>query len=68
VAVVRGIGRLLAAELREGLDAKAVYASLLENGVVVNPVTSTALRFAPPLTGSGAEIDEVTEIMRRVLK
>jgi acetylornithine/succinyldiaminopimelate/putrescine aminotransferase len=68
VAVVRGIGLLLAAELREGLDAKAVYASLLENGVVVNPVTSTALRFAPPLTVSGAEIDEVTEIMRRVLK
>ena len=43
---------------RHGLDATAVYRSLLDRGLVTNAVTPTALRFAPPLTVSDAEIDE----------
>jgi acetylornithine/succinyldiaminopimelate/putrescine aminotransferase len=58
VASVRGSGLLLAAELADGLDAKAVYSALLARGVVTNAVTATALRLAPPLTVSSAEIDE----------
>jgi acetylornithine/N-succinyldiaminopimelate aminotransferase len=35
--------------------------------VVVNAVTPTALRLAPPLTVSNAEIDEAVAIIGRVL-
>ena len=49
---MRGAGLLLAAELDEGRDAKAVYADLLERGLVTNAVTATALRLAPPLNVS----------------
>ena len=67
VAGVRGAGLLLAAELAEGIDAKAVYSSLLQRGLVTNAVTGTALRFAPPLTVSSAEIDEAVAIVAAVL-
>jgi predicted acetylornithine/succinylornithine family transaminase len=67
VASVRGHGLLLAAELDGGRDAKAVYTELLGRGLVVNPVTATALRLAPPITVSEAEIDEAVSIMAEVL-
>jgi predicted acetylornithine/succinylornithine family transaminase len=67
VASVRGHGLLLAAELDGGRDAKAVYTELLGKGLVVNPVTATALRLAPPITVSEAEIDEAVSIMAEVL-
>ncbi len=67
VAFVRGQGLLLAAELADGRDAKAVYNELLGLGLVTNPVTATALRLAPPLTVSESEIDEAIAIMRQVL-
>ena len=67
VAFVRGQGLLLAAELEPGRDAKEVYLGLLEAGVVTNAVTGTALRFAPPLTVSRVEIDEVVATLRSVL-
>jgi acetylornithine/N-succinyldiaminopimelate aminotransferase len=58
VVEVRGLGLLLAAELVPGLDARAVAAEALHQGLVVNGVTATALRFAPPLLVSDAEISE----------
>jgi predicted acetylornithine/succinylornithine family transaminase len=67
VASVRGHGLLLAAELEGGRDAKAVYTELLANGLVTNPVTATALRLAPPITVSEAEIDEAMTMMAAVL-
>ena len=60
---VRGAGLLLAAELEEGRDAKAAYAGLMDRGLVTNAVTGTALRFAPPLTVSNAEIDEAVAMV-----
>ncbi|MCU1387441.1 MAG: argD [Ilumatobacteraceae bacterium] len=68
VAFVRGQGLLVAAELTPGTDAKDVYLRLLEAGVVTNAVTGTALRFAPPLTVSRAEIDEAVAVLRGVLE
>ena len=38
-------------------DGKAVYARALELGLVTNAVTESALRLAPPLNISDAEID-----------
>ncbi len=66
IAGVRGLGLLLAAELSSA-DAKATAAALLEAGLVVNPVTATALRLAPPLTVSDAEIDEAVALLATVL-
>jgi predicted acetylornithine/succinylornithine family transaminase len=63
---VRGRGLLLAAEL-DGRDAKEVTAACLERGLVVNNVTPTAVRLAPPLTVSEAEIDEAVSILKEVL-
>jgi acetylornithine/N-succinyldiaminopimelate aminotransferase len=67
VASVRGRGLLLAAELDGGRDAKAVYTELLARGLVTNPVTATALRLAPPITVSEAEIDEAVVLLTGVL-
>ena len=67
VADVRGLGLLIAAELVSGRDAKVVAAACLDAGLVVNAVTATALRFAPPLTVTDAEIDEAVAILAEVL-
>jgi acetylornithine/N-succinyldiaminopimelate aminotransferase len=57
VVDVRGTGLLLAAELRPGIGSAAVAAAALAAGLIVNPVTPTALRLAPPLNVSPSEID-----------
>jgi acetylornithine/N-succinyldiaminopimelate aminotransferase len=67
VASVRGLGLLLAAELAPGLDARQLAADALAEGLVVNPVRPTSLRFAPPLTVSDAEIDEALATLAGVL-
>jgi acetylornithine/succinyldiaminopimelate/putrescine aminotransferase len=63
---VRGLGLLLGAELVNG-NAKAVNKALLDAGLVVNAVTDTALRFAPPLNVSDDEIDAALSILQEVL-
>jgi predicted acetylornithine/succinylornithine family transaminase len=67
IASVRGVGLLIAAELDVGLDAKQVAADALAAGLVVNAVTPTALRLAPSLLVSDAEIDEAVSILAKVL-
>jgi predicted acetylornithine/succinylornithine family transaminase len=65
---VRGSGLLLAVELSTGIDAKAVYSRLLAEGLVTNAVTATALRLAPPLTVTPAEIAEAVAVIGRVVQ
>ena len=68
VAEVRGAGLLIAAELAPGHDAKAVAQTCASTaGLVVNAVTPTALRFAPPLLVTDAEIDDAVAIVAGVL-
>jgi predicted acetylornithine/succinylornithine family transaminase len=67
IASVRGLGLLLGAELADGRDAKAVNLDLLHAGLVAHAVTPTAIRFAPQLLVSDAEIDEAVAIVRKVL-
>jgi acetylornithine/succinyldiaminopimelate/putrescine aminotransferase len=67
VVDVRGMGLLLAAELGPGIDAAAVSVAALSAGLVVNPVTSSAIRLAPPLTVTDDEIDEAVAILKEVL-
>ncbi|MGZ4714625.1 MAG: acetylornithine transaminase [Acidimicrobiia bacterium] len=67
VVDVRGVGLLVAAELATGVAAPAVAARCLERGLVVNAVTPTSLRFAPPLLVTDAEIDDAVGILTTVL-
>jgi predicted acetylornithine/succinylornithine family transaminase len=62
VAHVRGHGLLLAAELAPGIESAGVYVRALQAGLVVNAVTPTAIRFAPPINVSPAELDEAVAI------
>ncbi len=64
---MRGLGLLIAAQLEDGRDARKVAADCLAAGLVVNAVTPTALRLAPPFTVSDAEIDEAVAILGKVL-
>lgn len=66
VKSVRGMGLLLAAEL-ECNSARVVEAAL-DIGLVINAVTPTAVRFAPPLTISSAEIDTAIEKFEASIK
>ena len=67
VVDVRGPGLLIAAELAPGLDAKAIADECLARGLVLNAVTPTSLRLAPPLLVSDAEIDEAVALLAAVL-
>jgi predicted acetylornithine/succinylornithine family transaminase len=66
VADVRGAGLLVAAELAPGLDAKAVAQACLDAGLVVNAVTTSAIRMAPSLLVTDTEIDEAVAVVARV--
>ena len=66
VGAVRGLGLLLAAEL-DGGGAKDVAARLLAGGLIVNAVTDTALRLAPPLLVTDDEIDEAVAMIAAAL-
>ncbi|MBV9040616.1 MAG: acetylornithine transaminase [Acidimicrobiia bacterium] len=66
VAEVRGLGLLLAARLSEE-DAREAASAALTAGLVVNPVSPTALRFAPSLLVTDDEIDEALGIVSEVL-
>ena len=71
VAGVRGMGLLLAVELAPDWlalrPAKLVADELLAQGVVVNAVTPTALRLAPNLLITDAEVDEAVARIAAVL-
>ena len=71
VESVRGLGLLLGVELTaaclQGRTAADVARACLDAGLIVNGVTSTALRLAPPLTITPAEIIEGVAILASVL-
>ena len=67
VAGVRGLGALLAVELVAGLDAREVAAAALQHGLIVNAVTPSALRLAPPLILTADEVDGAVAILAGVL-
>jgi len=67
VASVRGAGLLLGAELVPGLDARAVVAEALADGLVVNAVRPTTVRLAPSLLVSDEHIAEAVSILAGAL-
>ena len=68
---IRGRGLLLAIELTEegraGRTAPQIARKCLDEGLILNGVTPTALRIAPPFTVSDNEIDEAVSVIGRVL-
>ena len=72
VESVRGRGLLLAAEISEearaGRTAKDIASACLERGLVVNGVTPTALRLAPPFIVSEDQLAAGSDILSAVLE
>jgi acetylornithine/N-succinyldiaminopimelate aminotransferase len=67
VRAVRGVGLLLAVEV-SGKWARRAADLALDAGLVVNPVTDSALRLAPSLLVNQRELDEGVAILAKVLK
>ncbi len=61
VEQVRGRGLLLGAEV--GAGAEGLVESALERGLLLNAVTETAIRLAPPLNVSREEVDRAVSII-----
>ena len=66
VVGVRGGGLLLAMELSQVVAAECV-AECLHEGLLLNAVTPTAIRFMPPLIVTEKDVDEAVGIVERVL-
>jgi acetylornithine/N-succinyldiaminopimelate aminotransferase len=68
---VRGLGLLLGVELDRDVlgerSAKDVAAACLDAGLVLNGITESALRLAPPLTVTEGEIDEAVALLGGIL-
>ena len=67
VGDIRGLGLLLAVELN-GVDARVAAARCLEEGLVLNGVTPTALRLAPPLIVTPDQVSEAVAILAPILE
>lgn len=71
VTSVRGRGMLLAAEIDpdvlNGRTGAEIAKACLHAGLVLNGVTPTALRIAPPLTITEAEVDQGIAVLDAVL-
>ena len=63
VREVRGRGLMLGAGLEEGIDAVALGADLLENGLIVNVPEPGTVRLLPPLTIGPAEVERAVALM-----
>ena len=71
VTDTRGLGLLIAAEIdteQVGMTWPEIALACLKAGLVVNGISPTAIRLAPPLTVSTDEIDEAMEKLSVVLE
>ncbi len=63
---VRGMGLLVGLEMKDNRSA-AVVRECLDNGLFLNAVRPSTIRFMPPLTVSNAEIDQAVRILDAAL-
>ena len=66
VLSVRGMGGMIAAEL-DGEISADIAAKATQNGLLVNPITPSAIRLTPPLSTSHDHVDEAISILKGVL-
>jgi acetylornithine/N-succinyldiaminopimelate aminotransferase len=63
VVEVRGRGLMLGVGLDSGIDAAALGADLLDNGLIVNVPEPGTLRLLPPLTVDSAQIERAVALI-----
>lgn len=63
---IRGIGLMIAMEMNRS-DAVDVAARCLQEGLIVNPIGNSIVRFLPPLIVSKEDVDTAIEIVSKVL-
>ncbi len=64
---IRGKGLLIAFDLPEPIG-KEIVSECLENGLIINSPQPSAIRFMPPLIVTKGDIDEMLDILKKVLK
>lgn len=64
---IRGKGLLIAFDLPEPVG-KEIVSECFENGLIINSPQPSAIRFMPPLIVTKGEIDEMLDILKKVLK
>lgn len=67
VESVRGVGLMVGADLKEGVDAHKAVAFALEEGLVINATGPRTLRFLPPLVCSKYDVDVFAEKLTATL-
>ena len=65
---VRGLGLMVAAELKSADVAKAAVKQMLESGIIINRTHDKVLRFLPPYIIEREHIDEVITVLDEVLQ
>jgi acetylornithine/N-succinyldiaminopimelate aminotransferase len=66
VAEIRGTGLMVGVELSRD-DAPAIAASCLKNGLLINPVGTSIIRFLPPLIVNREHVDAAIRILNKAL-
>jgi acetylornithine/N-succinyldiaminopimelate aminotransferase len=64
---VRGLGLMIGIDLLQP-NAKAVFDTCLQNGLVINQVGDTILRLLPPVVVTAEQVDEAVAILERALQ
>lgn len=67
VKEVRGMGLMLALDLKSADLAKGMVRQLLENGIIINRTHETVLRFLPPYIIEKKHVDEVIHALDQAL-
>lgn len=67
VTEVRGLGLMLAVDVREGISAPDVVAAGLEAGLLLNATGPSTLRFLPPLVCTETDVDDLIERLSELL-
>lgn len=65
---IRGRGLLVGVEVRESVDTKALSQAFLDQRILTKETRSRTFRFAPPLTITEAEVDEIIARTARALQ
>jgi acetylornithine aminotransferase/acetylornithine/N-succinyldiaminopimelate aminotransferase len=67
IAEVRGMGLMLAAEVRSAELAKQVFAEMLKRKILINRTSETVLRFLPPYILGKEHVDVAIEALDEIL-
>lgn len=67
VVNVRGVGLMNAVDLEDSVDAPALVAKALDNGLLLNATGAHTLRFLPPLVCEESDVDTLVDRLKHML-